>query len=198
MAPLSWLRDALSRAAERKWLLAAGGALFLIAAAIGGVLCHTSGGGIFYRLCGDYLAEVCAEESGGAALFFARAGEHLLLLALVLAGGVHPAALCLPALLLAFRAWTFGGCIVVFFSAYRMTGALAVLTLYLPVHLLFDLLLLLAAALSCGRARGFRFCRADGALLLRDFLVFAVLTVAVCLIELLLRAALFRPLGAVV
>ncbi len=40
---------------------------------------------------------------------------------------------------------------MIFFTVYRMTGVLVVFTLYLPVHLLIDCILILAAALSCAQ-----------------------------------------------
>ena len=85
--------------------------------------------------------------------------------------------------------------IVIFFSVYRLTGALVVFVLYLPVHLLFDCLFLAATSLSCGRAR--RFCGEDFFCLLWDFLVLLAITAIVCLAEAILLLALFHPLGSI-
>ena len=128
-------------------------------------------------------------------IFFERTAGHTLLLALILLGGIHFAALTIPAAALFSRACTFGGSIVIFFSVYRLTGALVVFVLYLPVHLLFDCLFLAATSLSCGRAR--RFCGEDFFCLLRDFLILLAITAIVCLAEAILLLALFHPLGSI-
>ena len=96
---------------------------------------------------------------------------------------------------MAFRAYTFGGCLVLFFSVYRFTGALIVIALYLPVHLLVDAVLLWAALLSCDRARGFCFCRTDFMSILRDFVILAIILLLVCLLEMLLLLLFVRPVG---
>ena len=198
MNPFFCVREVFSRALERKKLLAAFTAGFLACAVVGAVFSKTSAGYAYHlKFCRRFLENVCFSDRSVFLIFLERTAGHALLIALVLLGGVHLAGLCLPAAVLIFRSCTFGGSVVVFFSAYRLTGALVVFALYLPVHLLADALLLAAAALSCGRARSFRFCREDWLLLLRDFLVLTAIAAIVCLAEMILLAALFHPLGNV-
>ena len=190
------VRDTFARAFERKKLLIFLAAAFAVCAVLGAVFVKTPAGyGYHVRLCKRYLEEVCFSERSVFLIFLERTAGHALFLALILSGGMHLAALFLPVAALFYRACTFGGSLVVFFSVYRMTGALAALVLYIPVHLLFDALFLFAASLSFSRAR--RFCREEFFLLLRDFLCMLLTAAILCLAEAVLLAAFFHPLGNV-
>lgn len=199
MDPFFCVRDVFSRALEHKKLLAAFAAGFLICVILGAVFVKTPAGYNYHlRIAEKFLDRVCFSERSVVVIFFERTAGHALLLALVLLGGIHAAAIVLPSVVLFYRACTFGGSLVIFFSVYRLTGALVVFALYLPVHLLIDCVLLLGTSLSCGRAKGFCFCGGDWLLLLRDFLTLLALIAIVCLAEMILLLALFHPLGNVV
>ncbi|MDE6059381.1 MAG: hypothetical protein K2G44_04995 [Clostridia bacterium] len=116
-------------------------------------------------------------------------------LAIILCAGVHWAGLILPSLVFSYRAYTFGGSLAIFFSVYKMSGALIVFVLYLPVHLLLDVIFISASTLSFGRAKCFRFKREDFLMLLRDFLILLSFVLAVCFVELILLVMLFHPIG---
>ena len=199
MDPFFCMRDVLSRAMERKGMLAAFAAGFLACAVLGAVFVNTPAGYDYHlRFAEKFLDRVCFSERNVILIFFERTAGHALLLALVLLGGIHIAALSVSVAVLFYRACTFGGSLVIFFTVYRMTGVLVVFTLYLPVHLLIDCILILAAALSCARAKRFRFCAGDVSLLLRDFHVLLALAATICLAEMILLLALFHPLGSII
>ena len=194
MDPFFCVRDVFSRALERKKLLAAFAAGFLICVILGAVFIKTPAGYSYHlRIAEKFLDRVCFSERSVVVIFFERTAGHALLLALVLLGGIHAAAIVLPSVDRFYRACTNGGSLVIFYSVYRLTGALV-----LPVHLLIDCVLLLGTSLSCGRAKGFCFCGGDWLLLLRDFLTLLALIAIVCLAEMILLLALFHPLGNVV
>ena len=147
------------------------------------------------KICDRYLDRVCYSDKSVFLIFLERSAVSVLLLALVLAGGFHPVCLSVPVLVLFFRSYTFGATTAVLFSVYSFPGAVVALTLYIPVHLLLDFVLLLAAGVSFSRAFGFSFCGSDFKDLLADLLLFAALTVLVCLLEMVLLLALFHTFG---
>ena len=122
------------------------------------------------------------------------AGCSLLLL-LTLLGGVHIVGIALPSAILLYRSYTFGGQIAVLFGVYGFSGSIVALVLYIPIHVLIDAVIVLAASLSACRARCFCFTKRDFCELGLDFLAFLLLIVAVCLLEMILLLAVFHPLG---
>ena len=194
MRPVDCLQETFMRACERKRTLIAFAALFVVCAIVGMTL-GGSASAYHLRLCTHYLRDVCYTDRNIFVVFLERAAGCCLLAAFLLFSGVHPACLVLPPLLIAYRAYTFGGCIVVFFSVYRFAGALIVFTVYLPIHLLVDAVLLWATALSCGRAPCFCFCRSDFFALLRDLAVLAAVMLVICLTEMILLLVIVHPVG---
>lgn len=192
----SFFRDIWERISEKKSVPVLFGALFVLGAVFG--MCFAAAPEVFPYLergCSRFLAEVCFTDRNVFVIFLERTAGVGLLLALILLSGVHVAALVLPSVLLVGRAYTFGGSLVVFFSAYRVTGALVVFAAYLPVHLLIDLILLAATCLSCGRAPRFCFCKRDLCDLGKDFLFLFAAGALVLFAEMLLLAVIFHPLG---
>ncbi len=193
---LFFVRDTLMRAIERKKTLLALSVLFLFMTILG--ICLVSSPAVYeYQLSvtDKFMTEICFSDDSVFLIFLSRTAGFSLLLLLVLAGGIHPAALLLPLAVLLYRAFTFGGSLYVFFSFYGLSGGLVVFVLYLPVHLCVDVCLLLAASLSVGRAFGFCFCKNDFLGLLWDFLALLILIVLVCFIEMILLLVLFHPIG---
>ena len=196
MNPLFLLHELILRAFERKWAIVS---LFLL------VLCSTMCGIIlvktptFYeyhlRICDRFLDRVCYSDRSVVLIFFERCAGNVLILLLLLAGGIHPAALVLPTTAIAFRAYTFGGTLAILFSVYNMAGAMVAFTLFLPIHLLIDCIFLLAGSISFSRAFCFRFTSSDFRELLFDFLLLSGLIVLVCLLEGILLGVLFHPIG---
>lgn len=196
MNPFYLLRDLISRAFDRKWALISLLLLVLCSIMCGIAFVKTP---VFYeyslRICDRFLDRVCYSDRDVFVIFLERTLGNVFVLILLLLGGLHPATLIFPTTALAFRAYTFGGTLTILFSVYRVSGALIVFTLYLPIHLLIDVIFLLAASLSFSRAFCFRFCGADFNDLLIDLGVISALVVIVCLLEMILLGVLFHPLG---
>ncbi len=148
-------------------------------------------------ICDGFLTDVCFSDTNVFLIFLQRTGGCALLLLLILIGSFHPIALLLPLAVLAYRAFTCGGCLYVFFEYYGVTGAMIVFVLYLPVHLCADAILVFAATLAFARAFSFCFCACDFLDLLRDALILLGLVIAVCLFEMILLLALFHPIGKI-
>ncbi len=193
---LSFLRDRFARAFERKAVPIALAILFAVAMLLGIVF---SGTALFYdyllNLCDRFLYSVCYADRSVFVIFCERTAGGAVLVAVCTAAGVHLAALALIPAVLVYRAYTFGGCIAVFFGAYGVSGAIVALVLYLPVHLMIDFILICTSSVSCCRARSFRFRKQDFCDLLRDYGCFLLLVAAVCLLEAILLLAIFHPLG---
>ena len=145
------------------------------------------------KQCDRFLDRVCYSDRNVFVIFLERTAASALLLAL--AGGLHPVCLPIPVLVLLYRSYTFGGTLAVLFSVYSFPGAVVAFALYLPVHLLIDAILLLAAGVSFWRAFCFSFCAGDLKELLFDFLAFLAFLALVCLLEMILLLALFHPMG---
>ena len=195
---LSFLRECLARILERKRTFILLAALCLVGAILG--LCFIRTPAVYdyhLGLCERYVVRVCFSDRSVFVIFWERLAGAALLIALMLLSGVHFAALIVPPAILLYRAYTFGGSLVIFFSVYRVTGVLIVFVLYLPVHLLLDAVLLAATTLSCARAPHFCFCRHDFCELGMDFCALLLLAAAVCLFESVLLLAIFHPIGAV-
>lgn len=192
------LKDCLSRAAERKKTLIALSILIAIGFLLG--LCFAASPpfyGYHYELCANYFDRVVFSERSAFLVLLERVAGAAAVLLLLLLAGMHPALLAAIPVALFYRAYTFGGCTVIFFSEFRVTGGFVAVFFYLPIHLLLDGVFLLSAALSCGRARGFRFVKEEVLGLCIDFLLLLLLILAVCLLEMLLLVALFHPIGKV-
>ncbi len=190
------LKELFLRAFQRKWIVLCLFLLLLSSTMCGIVFIKTP---TFYeyqlRICDRFLDRVCYSDRSVFLIFIERTAGCALLLFLVLIGGVHPAALALSAMVMAFRGYTFGGTVAILFSVYGMSGAIVAFALYIPIRILADGVLLLAAAVSFSRAFCFRFCAGDIKELLADFLLLSVLILMICLLEAVLLAALFHPLG---
>ncbi len=194
---LFFLRDCLSRALEHRRTLFLFGGFFLAGVLLGMCFVKTQAVyGYHLDLCESYLVKVCFSEKNIFGIFLERFFGFLLLGALLLAAGLHFAALILPPAVLLYRSYTLGGSIIIFCSVYGVTGILVLFALYLPVHLAIDALLIGATTLSCARAPKFRFTRQDFCVLGADLLALALAIAAVCLVECVLLLAVFRPIGA--
>lgn len=196
MGFLHLFRELFFRVAARKKTLVCFGVLFLCGFILGIAFIKTPAiYGYHLRLCDRFVDRVCYSDRSIFVIFVERSFANGLFLILILCSGVHPIGLILPPMLLCYRSYTFGGSIVVFFSVYRMSGALIVFVLYLPIHLLIDLVLIGAAAISCERAFGFQFCQRDFIRLGRDALLLVVCVAVICLLEAVLLLVLFHPIG---
>lgn len=200
MQPLTSLsnccRSVIARIAERRWTL-----VLLLLLTLFGFLC-----GVLFlktpafyefhlRNCAKFLDRVCASDRSVFLTALEHAAGYALLLALYLLGGVHIAALLLPSVAIVFRAYTFGGTVAILFSVYRLPGALVFFLLYLPIRLLTGALLLIAAALSFSRAISCKFSSAEFRCMLSDFGILAAGGAIVCILEAILLAIFFHPLG---
>lgn len=196
MNPLFLLRDCCGRAVNNKKTLLAFLFVLLISALCGMIFVKTPAVYSYHlTICERFVDRVCFSSRSVFLIFLERTAGHFLILLLLLCAGIHTAGLIVTPAVICFRAYTFGGSLVIFFTVYRFTGALIVFVLYLPVHLLIDAVLLLAVSLSFSRARCFRFCADDWKGLLLDLVVLFVLILLICLIEAFLLLALFHPLG---
>lgn len=193
---LFFLRDCLGRIRDRKRVLLLFFGLYFTGAVLGMCFIYTpSVYGYHLDVCRKFMDGVCFSDRNVFLIFIEHAAEGGLLLAVILAAGMHCAGLVVPPVLLLYRAYTFGGSVVIFFSVYRVTGVLVVFLLFLPVRLLTDGLLICATVLSCARAANFRFCRPDFLGLALDLAALFIALLAVCLLELVLLAAVFHPIG---
>lgn len=193
------IRDCLRRVGEKKIVLIVYGAVFVCFAILG--ICFIKTPAIYgyhFNLCDQFVDRICYSERSVIVIFFERSAGHLLLLTLSLLAGLHIFAVSVPTVILIYRAYTLGGSLYIFFSVYRLSGALIVGVLYLPVHLLIDAVLLCAIMFSINRAPRFTFCRHDFTEILRDFIVLGVFILLICLLEAVLLLALFHPLGNII
>ena len=192
----SLLRDCFSRVFERKITLIVLVCLFFVATVLG-VLFITTPAIYSYHLnlCDRFVDRVCYSETSVFLIFLERLAGNCVFVAVILCSGVHVVGLFLPPIVLVYRAYTFGGSLAIFFSVYKISGVLIVFALYLPIHLLIDAVLIGATVLSFSRARCFCFTQEDILGLLRDFLILIVLIAAICLLECILLAVLFHPIG---
>lgn len=190
------VKECFARVLEKRIVLIVFGVLFVVGMALGIVFIKTPA--LYdYHLgrCESFLDSVCFSDRSVFLIFLERIGGHALILVLLLAAGIHPAGLVITPVIIVFRAYTFGGSLAIFFSVYRMTGALVAIAFYIPVHILFDCVFLAAVALSFGRAFSFRFCKPDFGGLIKDFIVFIIFTAIVCIVEILLLLIFFHSVG---
>lgn len=189
------VRDCFGRALSRKTMLIIFAVCFLVVAILGMSISTPAFYDYHLTLCERFVSRVCYSQRSVILIFLERFAGNMLFLALMIASGIHVAALAIPPVVLAYRAYTFGGSIAVFFSVYQLSGALIVFALYLPIHILVDAVLLVSVSLSCARAPRFRFCKEDFKEMLYDFLVLLALIAIICLLEMILLLVLFHPLG---
>ncbi len=190
------VRACMERAIRRKKTIIALAVLCLISFILGIVFIKTPAAYEYYlKLCDRFIDRVCFSQVSVLLIFVERTVGFTLIVALLLVAGVHPAGLILPPALLVYRFYTFGGSVAIFLSVYRMTGVLIVTVLYLPVHLLIDIVCIAATSLSCSRACRFRFSKDDFCELGSDLVILFALIAAICLLEMLLLLVLFHPLG---
>lgn len=189
-------QDCFHRAVERKRTLIVFAVLFLLGGILGAIFIKTPAIYDYHlNLCDRFIGRVCFSDKSVFVIFLERTAGNAVFLALIIIAGVHPVGLAVPPAVLVFRAYTFGGSVAVFFSVYGVSGALIALVLYIPVHLLLDVVFLCATSISCGRAGAFRFCKGDFRTLALDFLVLLILVALICLLEMILLLALFHPIG---
>lgn len=193
-----FLQNFASRALERKKTLIFLAAVTLLFTILG--LCFVSSPAVYeYHLsvCDGFVLDVCFSDTSVFWIFLKRLGGCALLIVLVLIGSLHPVALILPIAVLVYRAFTFGGSLYVFFDFYGLSGAMIVIILYFPIHLLTDALLLLTTTVAIGNACRFCSTRADFFGLLKDFLTALLCSVFIYLAEMILLLALFHPIGKI-
>lgn len=192
MSPLFSFKDCFFRAFQRKIIIVIAVLLLLCSTMCGIIFAKTPA---FYeyhlKMCDRFLDRVCYSDRSVFLIFLERTAGNALLLVLVLAGGLHPALLPIPAVVLVFRGYACGGTLTILFSVYGFSGALVALALYLPIRLLADCALLLGAGNACACA----FLRGGPRELLCDFLPLFLFIAAVCLLEMILLLALFHPMG---
>ncbi len=192
----SLYRELLARVWEKKKTLIVLGIIYLLFIVLGIVFIKTPAIYSYHiNLCDRYVDRVCFSNENVFVIFLERFLGNTVYLVIILCSGVHIAGLALPALVLSYRAYTFGGSLAIFFSVYKMSGALIVFVLYLPVHLLLDVIFLSSGVISFSRSKCFKFKKQDCTLLLRDFLLILALVAIVCLLEMLLLIVLFHPIG---
>lgn len=190
------VRECVCRALARKKTLIIFAAVFLLGMIIGLCCIQTPAIYVYHlKICDRFIDRICYSDRSVFLIFLERTGGNLLLLFLFLAAGMHFAALALPPALILYRAYTFGGSLYIFCSVYGASGVLIAFVLFFPIHVAIDLIYLCATTLSCCRAPQFRFGKGEFRELLLDFLVLSLLILLVCLVEAILLAALFHPLG---
>lgn len=190
------VKDCIGRGLTRKKTLIAFAVLFLAGIVFGIVFLKTPA--VYdYHLdrCNKYLEGVLYSGDNVLLILLKRTAGHAFLLAVLVIAGIHPAALVITPCVVAYRAYTFGGSMGIFVSVFRLSGALVIFPVYLPVRLLMDAIFLLAIATSFERASGFCFNRGCWKELACDFLVYFVLVLLVCILEMILLLIFFRPIG---
>ncbi len=190
------IRERFSPIFERKKTLIFLTVLLLLGVILGMIFVKTP---VFYdyhlKLLEQFVERVCFSSRSVFLIFLERLAGSTLLLVLVSFSGVHTVALLLPPVVLFYRSYTFGATVLLFFSVYRLSGALVLFFFYLPVHLLVDLLLTGGATLAFVRARTFCWKKDDFSRLFLDIISLFILLFIVCLLELLLLLVFFRPMG---
>ena len=190
------IRECACRAFKRKILLCVFLGIFLVFAVLG--ICFIKTPAIYayhINLCDKFVDRVCYSDRSVFLIFIERCAGNLLLVSVALLSGMHVFMLAVPSFVFIYRAYTFGGSLYVFFSVYRLSGALIVFLLYLPIHLLLDAVLIGIIAISVERSACFCFQKNDFLDILRDFAVVGVITALICLLEMLLLLLLFHPIG---
>ncbi len=192
MRLLYCFQDVISRVLERKRTFIVLISLYL-ASMLCGIIFIKSSALYEYHLQGveEYFADVCYGEGSIFWLFCRRFAVKSLFLALFTLFGVHFLAVGFGGVLIVFRGYSLGGCVLLFLSVYRLSGALVLFVLYLPVCLLCDAAYLSFSTLAFQRARSFCFCKEDWRKMLFDFLCGVTVVGCVCLFEAFLLLVLF-------
>ncbi len=192
----SLYRELVARVLERKKTLIILLIAYLVFIILGIIFIKTPA--VYYyhiNLCDRYVDRVCFSSESVFVIFLERFLGNTVYLLIITCAGIHIAGLALPSFILAYRAYTFGGSLAIFFSVYKMSGVLIVFVLYLPIHLLLDAVFICATTASFSRAKCFRFKKTDFAALFKDFLLLLVIVAAICLLEMVLLLVLFHPIG---
>lgn len=192
----SRFRECLSRAFCRKKTLIAFAVLAAGCFALGIVFITTPAIYEYHiKLCDRFVDRVCFSDKNVFAIFLERGMGNAVLLLIVCLSGVHIVGCIFPPIILAYRSYTLGGSLYIFFTVYRVSGAFVAVALYLPIHLLIDIVLFCASAQAYARAPHFGFAKRDWGALFADFLCLFAVILAIGLVEMLLLLALFHPLG---
>lgn len=187
-------RAFLGRAVQQKRLLVLFFVLFALAFLLGIILAAAKVDYAQHLLrCERYFERVLYSARSVFLIFLERTASGAIVIAVLTACSVHPAAVALPTVLFVYRGYVCGGSVVVFVSAFGLGGVLVGLLLYLPVQLALTALYMLTASLSFSRS--LTFCGRELGALFMQFLCALVLVAAICLAELLLLLVIFRPLG---
>lgn len=193
---LSFFRDCFTRVCERKRILLFVGIFFLIGFILGISFVRTPA---FYdyqlNICDRYLYRICFSDRSVFLIFLERTAGCGVLVAVVLFSGIHILGCVVPPAILLYRSYTFGGTVFILFGVYGVSGAIVALVLFLPIHIMVDVVLIAATSVSFGRCRRFRFMKEDFMELLCDALAFFLVVTAVCILESILLLAIFHPLG---
>ena len=190
------VKECFGRALEKKIVLIIYTVLFLAGTILGIVFIKTPA--IYdYHLnrCESFIGSVCFTDRSVFLIFLERIAGHTLIMALLPVAGIHPVGLVITPIVIVFRSYTFGGSLAIFFSVYRMTGALIAIAFYFPVHIMFDCIFLAAVSLSFSRAFCFHFGKKDFRLLFKDFAILLIFTAIVCVAETILLLILFHSVG---
>lgn len=199
MDPLFLLRDCVSKALYHKKIFILTVIAFFLFAILGVCFYKTpSTYGYILRICNRFIDYICFSDRSVVVIFFERTFGHLLILALILVSGVHWGMLPLPICALLYRAYSFGGMIAIMIATYRLSGVLIVFVLYLPIHLLLDVVFLIALNITCWRVKEFAFRRDDFQVLCCDFLSLGAIIAVVCLLEAVILLVLFHSIGIVI
>ncbi len=193
---LHFISDSVGRIIERKKTLILFDAIYLVCMILGACFWKSASTYEYLlSLCDRFVRRICFSDCNLFLVFLERTAGRTLLIALMLASGIHWGCLWIAPVMLLYRAYTFGSCVIILFSVYRLTGIFIVFALYLPVHLCIDVLLISAAVLSCQRVGNFRFCRNDFYAILRDFGAIFLLICAISALEIILLGIIFHPAG---
>lgn len=190
------MKDAFFRACERKKTLAVLLAVYAAAFILGIVFVRTPAFYAYHiELCDRYINRVVYSDRSVFTIFLERTAGCALLITLTMCSGIHVVGLIIPPPILVYRAYTFGGSIAIFFSVYKLSGAIVVFLIYLPIRLLTDCILLAAISLTFARAPRFRFAKCDFCDLGFDLLALILAVIAVCFLEMCLLLVIFHPIG---
>lgn len=190
------VKERFGRALDKKIVLIIYAVLFLTGTILGIVFIKSPAIYDYHaERCKSFIESVCYTDRSVFLILLERFAGHALILALLLASGIHPMGLIITPIVILFRSYTFGGSIAIFFSVYHVTGALIAIAFYIPVHILFDCIFLAAIALSFQRAFCFKFGKGDFRELFLDFIILLIFTLVVCIVEIILLLLLFHTVG---
>lgn len=185
---------------ERKKTLVLFAGIYLICFVLGMIFIKTPAVYEYhFRACDRFLNQICYSQTSVIIILFKRFLGCAAYLALIFVSSVHvlPACFVFP-VVLGFRAYSFGGMTCILISVYKMSGVFILLALYLPIHVMCDVIYLFCGMIAIDNSRKFCWGRADWSNLLFNYVKMAVLILVVCLVEALLLLTLFHPVGSVI